>query len=224
MSRLALNAFALLGRDARLAVALLPLLAAGCSTFSPAADGEPDYYIDEYGMVHVPDRDLASGAPTLRPAYGRFSPVLQDRSYYPFYDPFYDSFFARGQYPFARYSRYPGFSYNFVSYRAPGYGRTPPVSVPVDPVDGSDGGLGQAPVPVASPVLFISRQPESVLDSRSTARETFRQRGVDRGRGAYARPSQAASRARPAPQARQRQAEPVRKSRPVRSKPRVIDP
>lgn len=204
----------------------------GCTTFSPATSAEPDYYIDEYGMVHTPQRDLSSGSYQLRPAYGRFSSgggVFGSQFYDPFYDPFRDSSYGyRYGFGFDPFNLYLGSRHPFYARRpfVPGYFRPPVSGLPVAPVTNPAPGSGAASggeiqrVPLASPANIIRSAPEPILRPDRRVTSDGRARPVNSSRPTYGsqpratRPSQRPRTGRPAPS----------RPPPPKSKPRVIDP
>ena len=215
---------------ARLTAGIVSVLfGAACTTFSPATPPEPDYYIDDYGMVHVPERDLSSGSYRLRPAYGGFSLGNDSRLGSPFYDPFYDSFYRHqtgfGNYPLrpyfgSRYGFYTGGPFGSAYIRGPVSTIPPATDAPRSgDAPAATGGIQRTPI--ASPVYILRTAPEPVL--RPDRMATGERQPVDRGRPAYRGEPRTTRPARPAQRPRATRPAPTRPPPPKR-KPRVIDP
>lgn len=211
--------------------ALLGLLASGCSTFSPATSFEPEYYVDEYGMVYLPEQDRRSGAARLRPGYSRFSVTSGNSVYDPFYDPVYAAWYGDRLDPYGRslayrHPFYSGANFGFAYYRPPVY--RPPVLQPGDDTDaGADPGPTGAGVvrPIASPINIISVSPEPVYrDGMPATSRRASRTPRDGARPSYGNSPRETRPARPAQPARASQ--PRRPARPARpaAQPRVIDP
>ncbi len=211
------------------ACALLAMLSAGCSTFSPSTSFEPEYYVDEYGMVHVPERDQRSGAYQLRPGYGMFDPLvdpLYSQGYGPVYGQGYDPF---NRFSYYRHPFYAGPAFGFGYYRAPIYEQPPAQVGTPAPADDAYPRGGIQRTPVSSPVNILRSAPEPFPGSgNARATDPRWQRPASRPRPAYrdgprAGEPRVVSPARPARRASPPRRAPPRQPPPP-SEPRVIDP